>query len=137
MILIDQFNLGFPWSLPCNFSTPLGLFSHFRQLPVVALFSKELGCLWRLEAMQCALSQSPLCLPLSSSIILLCCEGSLDCSVQEKGSINHTAKPFFLFSFFFFICHWCRYGTLFWRSVSQALPVNAYRIKNLRISRGK
>lgn len=57
---------------PSCLSTSLRLLSHFRMLMVVVLLG-----LRGLKTMHCALSHSPLSLPLSFSIVLLCCECSL------------------------------------------------------------
>ena len=77
MFLYKEYYTSFQYHLPSNFSSPLGLFGDLRQFSVVVLVVEEFRCFRRLQPVQGSLSCCPLCLPLSFSIILLCCEGSL------------------------------------------------------------
>lgn len=58
---------------PSNFSSSFGLLGYLRQFMVIVVEKSS----WSLKTMDCSLSQGPLCLSFTSSIILLCCESGL------------------------------------------------------------
>lgn len=78
-------NYYFRRTEPGSLSTSLGLLSNFGLFMVVVVV---LVGFRNLETMECALSQSPLSLPLSSSIVLLCCESSLNTIIANTPSLH-------------------------------------------------
>lgn len=64
-------------NLPCNLSSPLGLFCNLRQLSVAALLREEISSFWWMKPMEGSLSKSPLSLSLFPAIVFLGGKGSL------------------------------------------------------------
>lgn len=64
--------------VPCDFSSPLGLLSNLRQLPVTVLVIEERRCFRWLKPMKGSLRVGPLSFPLLLTIVFLGRESSLN-----------------------------------------------------------